>query len=232
MTPARTRIGWLMGRGVTAGCGLTWEVPPAVYGELSSGSLTRREIVTRIQRELRSRQEQVVRDGQLETSILEYFANAIRPDRNDRFRHGFVTTNWNTVIDLVLQRHGQTVWHLNGSIDGPVEAFLTEADTPEQRNGRLENHPGFRWLLESEVCVLAGISLRSAFDREIVHLLGSCPPAQDARSWCVVNESHEDLSRTQTLLRQYADPARIMLVHSSFQDWVRAGLPEWRTISV
>lgn len=222
MRPARTKFGWLLGRGVTAAYGLTWKVPPALYGEVRSGSATREEIVTRIKRELTRQQEQVVGDGRLRNSMLEYFAGAVA---RQHCPHGFVTTNWNTVIDLVLQRHGQAVWHLNGSIDGPDHAFLTEADTPEQRNGSLEGHPGFRWLLESEVCVVAGMSLRAAFDREVLELLASRQAAPDARSWYVVNPSEEDLSRAQALLGQYAERSSIRLVHSSFHDWVGAGLP-------
>jgi hypothetical protein len=110
-------------------------------------------MVAGIKAELGRRQEQALKEGQIDTSSLEALAKAITADGNARVAHGFMTTNWNTIIDLVLRPHGLRVWHLNGSIDGPGDAFLTEADTPEQRKGSLEKHPGFRWLLEAEVCV-------------------------------------------------------------------------------
>jgi hypothetical protein len=228
MTP--NTVGWLLGRGVTAACGFAWEVPPAAYHELRSGPATRDAMVTWIKTDLRRRQDQALKEGQIDTSSLEDLAKAITADRNRRWTHAFITTNWNTVIDLVLQPHGQRVWHLNGSIDGPADAFLTQADTPEQRNGSLEKHPGFRWLLEAEVCVVAGMSLRWAFDREVLHLLGTRQRGRNGRSWCVVNQSEDDLSRTHALLSQYASHESIRLVRSSFQDWVRAGLLELKTI--
>jgi hypothetical protein len=183
-------------------------------------------MVTGIKADLGRRQEQALKEGQIDTSSLEELAKAITADGNARVAHGFVTTNWNTIIDLVLRPHGLRVWHLNGSIDGPGKAFLTEADTPEQREGSLEKHPGFRWLLDAEVCVVAGMSLRCAFDRELLHLLGTRQRGQNSRSWCVVNQSQDDLDRTYALLSQYASRASIRLVRSSFQDWVRAGLLE------
>jgi hypothetical protein len=221
-----SKVGWLLGRGVTAATGFSWKVPAAVYRELRSGSLTRDAMVTRIKADLKRHQHQALTEGHIDTSTLEELAKAIKADRNGRSTHGFITTNWNTVIELVLQAHGQPVWHLNGSIDGPADAFLTEADTPEQRKGGLDQHPGFRWLLEAEVCVVAGISLHCAFDRQVLHLLGTSQHGRNCRSWCVVNESQEDLSRSHALLGQYVSRESLRLVHSPFQDWVRAGLPE------
>jgi hypothetical protein len=222
-------VGWLLGRGVTAGCGFAWRVPPSLYRAFRSGSLTREAMVARIKADLARHQEQALREGRIDTSCLEHLAQAVAAQRSRGGRHGFVTTNWNTLIERVLRAHGQPVWHLNGSIDGPGDAFLTEADTPVQRKGDLSSHPGFRWLREATVCVVAGMSLRCAFDRELLQLLATRRRARHSRRWCVVNESDHDLSRSHALLRQHAGGVEIRLVRSSFQDWVRAGLPELNT---
>jgi len=226
---------WLAGRGVSLNCGLEWDVPAELYEAFKRGELPREALARRISEELARAQE----SAPIDTWPLDSLLLALRKHGNQReWKHLFVTTNWDTVLDEVLQSHPAhegveaSVAHLNGSIDDPSTLF-TEADSREARDAAININAGFQNLLKAQVCVVVGISLSNALDQELVARLGSrqdVPAASGA--WLVVNHAPEEVQRVCDVLREHLPRARLIPVTTPFDAWVRGGMPELRELGV
>jgi hypothetical protein len=217
---------WLVGRGIAEGCGLAWQVPPEWYAAFRRGELARRELVERIRCALRRAQDDALARGRIDTSSIDRLARVLANGSFGRCEHAFVTTNWDTLLELALSPHGHRVWHLNGSIDGGGE-LLTELDERRGRDAAMTRNPGFRLLLEAETCVLAGLSLKSRPDRELVERMGAEQhwlPAGD--TWLLVNHDRAELARVAAMLRERLPRSSVVPVGLPFEQWVAAGLPE------
>ncbi len=216
---------WLVGRGIAESCGLAWQVPPEWYDAYRRGRLTRAPLIERIRGALRRAQEEHIARGRIDTSLIDALARALEKGRFARCEHAFVTTNWDTLLDRALRPYGRTVWHLNGSIDGDGE-LLTELDERRGRDDALMRNAGFRRLLEAQTCVLAGLSLKSAPDRELVERLGVEQQWRPAgESWLLVNHDPAELERIAAILRQHLPRSTIRAVETPFEKWLAAGLP-------
>jgi hypothetical protein len=220
---------WLFGRGVSASCGLAWDVPERLYQAFRSGEIGREELTRRIREQLSRAQAEALRAGRLELAPLEALLERLQGANRPGWKHAFVTTNWDTLLERVLDAR---VWHLNGSIDGDG-ALLTEADTREEHDAALGSSQGFRQLLEAEVCVVAGVSLRSALDKQLVARLGSGQKwAPAGEHWIVVNHDAGEIAHVSRLLEAQLEHSRIAAVKTPFEGWVRAGMPELRELGV
>jgi hypothetical protein len=228
---------WLVGRGVSASCGLNWEVPPSLYEAFRRGELGREALIARIRKELAAAQDAALASGCARLSPLANLLRALfHANRSDAWSHLFVTTNWDTLLDHALAAHhrpgrtdiGRRVQHLNGSIAaGGEHAFLTEADSQDEREAALEAHPGFQQLLRANLCVLAGMSLQNRADKELVARLGTRQgwlPAGE--SWIVVNHNAREIARVSELLRAQLPRSRVAALATPFDGWVESGLPE------
>jgi hypothetical protein len=216
-------VAWLAGRGVAQSCGLDWEVPEVLYEALHAGKLRRTEFEARIREALAAAQAVGLTDGSIDPMPLERLLDCLDRRTSHGWRHVFLTTNWNTLLDRVLARRGGRVWHLNGSVEttGHLDTEIDNRDAAY----RVE---GFDYLARAQVCVLAGLSFASRLDRALLERLGG----KAYRACIVVNEEAADAARAAGLLHDKSPCARITQVHATFENWVRGGLRELRPLGV
>jgi hypothetical protein len=228
------KIVWLTGRGVSISCGLDWEVPSELYEAAKRGEMDREALCRRICDEL----HRVQAAAGLDTRPLDVLLATLRNQGNRDWKHAFVTTNWDTVLDEVLAAHpphdsiDPVVAHINGSIEDP-KALLTELDSGAARDSAFEANKGFQQLLKAQVCVVVGLSLRTHLDKELVSMLGSrqsWSPAGD--TWLVVNHDAGEVQHACELLRERLPRSKVSAIATPFDTWVRNGLPELRSLGV
>lgn len=218
------QVTWLIGRGIAESCGLSWQVPEEWYDERRRGELSREALVERIRHALHKEQHECLARGGIDTSAIDRLARQL-PEF-----HGFVTTNWDTILDVALAPYGRRVWHLNGSIADHGD-ILTELDSREGRDHSLARNPGFKALLGAQTCILAGLSLKSRLDRELVERLGAEQAWMPAgERWVVVNQDPGELRFTTDAIDKRLPRSTVIPVDVRFEEWVAAGLPGLDTI--
>ena len=198
---ASKTLGWVLGRGVARAFGFSWRVPDDDYAAFRAGALSRGQLVDRIRAALGTRQA----DATLDELRVGRFARALPR----RCTHIVATTNWNTLLDRALEQHGVRVLHLNGSLDDTEGPLLTELD---RRDDAVQ--PPLAALASAHACVLAGLSVESELDRDLLAQLGAI------REWYVVNPDERAAHRICAML-----PGRSTLIPVAFERWVDAGLP-------
>ena len=94
-------------------CGLCWDVPAPLEAAFRRGRIGRRELTERICASLAHAE----RDPSLDCRPLD--ALLARLPALAGWRHAFVTTNWDGLLDRALARRGiGRALHLNGSVAG------------------------------------------------------------------------------------------------------------------
>jgi hypothetical protein len=218
-------VAWLLGRGVAESCGFSWQVPERIYRAFLRGHVGRENLVREIRERLRRKQAEHYVQQRIDHAPLDRLALALAGRAGVGSLHVFVTTNWDTIIDRALAPHGHRVWHVNGSIDdGLASRFLTEADTRSRRAPAAS--AGWRELVRADALVLAGLSLRSALDRELIEALGAAQAQMPAgAAWLIVNHSRVDTLRIAALVRESIPGSSVSAVTMGFSHWIDAGLP-------
>lgn len=201
---------WLMGRGVSASCGFSWLPRPHARAQAIRG-------------ELRKAQHRALAQGDIDLGCLDRLLAALRAHPA---RHTFVTTNWNTVLDSALRRHGYPpAVHLNGSIADGGD-LLKAQERQDARRAPLETHPGFRRLAAAESGVLAGLSLQGRLDHELLERVGRAHRRPAASRWIVVNADAGQVRAACALLQRCLPGAAVLPVARPLAAWVDAGMPE------
>ena len=111
------RVDWLFGRGLSIGCDLSWSVP------VEWRTLAREEQIARIKAALRDDMGQASVDCSVIRSLLGLLERHTVP----RWRHLFITTNWDYLLQREMPALGLTVqppwfanthvFHLNGTVE-------------------------------------------------------------------------------------------------------------------
>lgn len=205
---------WLAGRGVSMSCGLCWDVPQALDQAFRAGRITRSELTDRICEELGCAE----RDAAVDLRPLRALLERLRAAQG--WRHAFVTTNWDGLLERALREHGfERPLHLNGSI--AERNILTEPDSDEAREAVPQAREGLRRLVEADLCVVVGLSLSNRLDKGLVRRLA----AKRGGCWLVVNHSAPEVRRTCEELRRQLPAAAVSAVELPFEAWVQAGMP-------
>jgi len=205
---------WLAGRGVSMSCGLCWDVPPELEARYRRGEIGREALVARICDQL-SRAEM---DARIDTDpIRELF---VRLASANRFRHSFVTTNWDGLLDRELRAHGfAPALHLNGSC--AERNILLATDDERAREAVPQAREGLRRLMDADLAVAAGLSLASRLDEGLVARLRG----KRGGRWLVVNHDAAEVRRTCELLRAQLPQCAVSALNEPFDAWVAHGLP-------
>jgi hypothetical protein len=173
---------WLFGRGLSIGCGLTWDVPEEWQ------AIPRPEKVEKIRLTLAAEMDSP------SVSI-----------RSIREFHLFLTTNW----DFLLQREVLSflpdefvpvwlstshVFHINGTVekltDQPLRSpFLLTEDPESQRTNSVEANTAFGKMIWETTFVVVGMSFECATDKFLLYHLNRVEddlPIGESR-WIIVN---------------------------------------------
>ncbi|HZM36915.1 MAG TPA: hypothetical protein VFC18_20830 [Burkholderiales bacterium] len=205
---------WLAGRGVSMSCGLDWDVPPALEAARHAGEISRAALGERIASALERAQD----DAAIDCRPIDAMLERIRGPSG--WRHAFVTTNWDALLDRALERHGfEPPLHLNGSV--AARNLLLEDDGESAREAVPQVREGLRRLAQAELVVVAGLSLASRLDKALVARLAG----KHGGRWLVVNHDAGEVRRCCAALEQRLPGCTVQAVALPFDRWVAAGLP-------
>lgn len=224
---------WLMGRGISIGCGLDWEVP------VNWRDLPRETQIERIKRDLSSESLK----PEIDTSDIQTLLLTLRNQTTDNWQHYFVTTNWDTLLEMAIDRlrlksvpgwlSDSAVAHLNGVIEAGNSyrsPFLLETDSAELRIPSIEANRAFASIAWSRHIIMVGMSFECRVDRG---LLGAFSGVSDdlpigESNWVVINPGDRHLVFASEQIRKALPFSRIIPVAMDFRAWLRRGLPELR----
>ena len=195
-------------------CGLHWDVPPALEAAARRGDITREELKARICAALARAQDDPALDcGPLDALLARLAAS-------NGWRHGFVTTNWDELLDRAAARHGfEPPLHLNGSVS--ARDILVEDDDERARDAVPQARAGLRSLMQADLVVAAGLSLASRLDKALVSRLAGKRGAR----WVVVNHDAGEVRRAREELHRRLPGCSVSAAELPFDAWVAAGLP-------
>jgi len=227
-----TCVTWLIGRGLSIGCGLTWVVP-AAWSELE-----REARIDRIKETLREEMNREYVDTKPIRSLLGILAAHTAPG----WRHEFLTTNWDYLLQreiLNLQLKVQPSWlanshvsHLNGTIENlPDNAhrspFLLEEDPPEQRCFTPEANAAYNRMIWRSVFVVVGMSFECATDRFLLSALSRVEddlPIGEA-TWTILNPDDAALQSACDRIQAALPFARVHGVRTTLEMWLVDRMP-------
>jgi len=222
---------WLLGRGTSAACGLKWVVPNAWRSEPREAQIEKIKLA--LQKEMKL--------PTIDKTPLRSFLSQLASGTNRRWRHGFLTTNWDTLLEETIDElnltevppwlSDSTVFHFNGSIDQPTNdyrsPFLLETDEPSQRYQTAEANKAFAKLMWATHVVVVGMTFNCPMDKL---LLDEFNTIQDdlpvgGSHWIIVNRNSESVIAVAERIRTTFPNALITRMNKEFEKWVQEGLP-------
>ena len=230
------RVDWLFGRGLSIGCNLSWSVPLAWH------ALARDQQITRIKDALRAEMEQPGVDCSVIRRLLQVLARHTAPG----WRHLFITTNWDFLLQREIQALGLTVlpswlsnshvYHLNGTVEELLNnaqrsPFLLEQDPSAQRIATHEANAAFGNMIWNRTFVVVGMSFECETDKFLLSALSRIQddlPIGESR-WVVINPDHAALTAFGARLRHVMPRADVKGLPMTLEEWLDAGLPELRS---
>ena len=237
MHSASTDVVWLFGRGLSIDCGLTWDVPR------EWNQLNREDRIDRIKHQLRLEMDSPC----VNTQTLGKFIHFLGDHTRKGFRHVFITTNWDYLLQREVDRckadlHWQSrptwlldsaVFHLNGTVENLANdqyrsPFLLTDDSTQQRTLTVEANKAFTLLTWQRVFILMGMSFECETDRNLLWHLNQIEdhlPIGESR-WFIVNPDGGAATVVRDRLHRTLPAATFCLVQKTFTCWRMAGFPE------
>lgn len=227
------RVDWFFGRGLSIGCGLSWDVPAAW------GWLPRNEQIDRIKETIRQEMSKPdIRTGDI-SSLLDLLSS----HTIESWQHQFYTTNW----DYLLQREISSKWHeskprwlgsshvyhLNGTTEMLANNcnrsdFVLVNDNVNYRTRTCETEKAYKQIAWNRNFVVVGMSFECDVDRFILQSLSNIEdylPIGDSR-WIIVNPDEATLHNIKGRILTALPRGTVDCVHSDFASWLQSGLPE------
>jgi len=230
------KVVWCFGRGLSIGCGLTWDVPAEWRG------VPREEKVEKIRKALLD--EMIA--PRVSVGGIKVFLTDLARMTEPPWRHLFVTTNW----DYLLQREllafipnktvprwltKSWVYHLNGTVEEPWDCpdrspFLLVEDPHTQRTLSREANDALTYFQTASHFVVVGMSFECSTDRFFLHQLcklgGDFPVGES--EWLVVNPNHVNLANVCRRIEKALPDARVDGVWHTLDEWRGEGFREMR----
>lgn len=232
-------VEWFFGRGLSIGCGLTWDVPQ------EWNAFSRDELIAHIKAAIASEMSAAYVD----TTDIRLFLDLVAEHTVSPWRHQFHTTNWDYLLQreiLALGHKVQPPWsaethvyHLNGTVEdlpnnSQRSAFVLESDPPQARVRTVEGNIAYNKFIWSQTFVVVGMSFECDVDK---YLLSALNRVEDdlpigESFWVVVNPNAEALDITCARLQASLPRARIVKREATFRTWLNAQLPELQSLGV
>jgi hypothetical protein len=232
---------WLMGRGLSMECGLTWREPGEWQG------LPRMERIEKIKREVRAEMD----SPKVNPAPIQDFLRFLQNRTATQWQHLFMTTNWDYLLQRELcaitgglkvplwlhQGAGSHVHHLNGSVEEETQhrsPIMLEDDCGTERVETTEANYAFNYLICERTFVVVGMSFACGTDRYLirqVRKMRDWMPIGESH-WIIVNPYESDLNAICSQIREALPGARVEPVKATLGDWRRADFPNLRTKGV
>lgn len=227
-----TVLVWMFGRGASISCGLRWSVPQEWIDD------SREEQIRKIKTKLGHEMHQ----PHVNTEPYRILLSVLSDRTNPGWKHLFVTTNWDTLLEKEIERldlnevpdwlSDTFVFHYNGSIEEPSNEFRTpfllEQDPASQRNRSVEGNSAFNRMIWQRHFVVVGMSFNCPTDRSLLEELSSVGndlPIGES-SWIILNPNGDALAAVCKSIQSALPSATILAVQKRFDEWFQVGLPE------
>jgi len=224
-------IHWLFGRGASIGCNLTWAVPETWK------PMPREEKIDRIKKAIIKEME----SSKIDTSPYNKFLNHLRNRTNENWRHRFVTTNWDCLLESEIDNLNlkvlpewmadSHVYHINGTVENyPNQAFgspfLLEEDRHSEREPTPEADIIFNKMVWDTRFVVVGMSFECEMDR---FLLGSINRVEDDlpignSAWLVLNPDKAVLDISSSRIATALPRSKVYTKAIGFNEWLDEGM--------
>jgi len=226
-------IYWLIGRGASISCNLRWEVPPELR------KLERTEQIKEIKSALKTEMD----SAKVTTEPYRQFLYLLGNHTVEGWRHSFVTTNWDYLLQKEINNLGLTilpswlssshVYHINGTVEDLEDnsnrsPFILEDDGPEQRIQTVEGNTAFTKMIWGQIFVVIGMSFECKADK---FLLSSLNKIEDdlpigESIWLIINPNEIVLNQSAQRIQRALPQARVCVLKEKFDGWVQNKMPE------
>jgi|SRR5882672_11450091 len=226
-------VNWLFGRGLSISCNLTWAVP----GDWRT--LRREDQIGRIEKAL----PKEMAAAHVDTSVIRRFLDTISSRTNSAWRHRFVTTNWDYLLQREVLRLGLTevpswmdnshVFHINGTVEvlkdnSQRSAFVLEDDPSSARVSTTEANVAWNKMLWDRLFVVIGMSFECEVDKFLLTALSRVEDEMPIgeSTWIVLNPAQRALGATCERVQRKLPRAKVVRVLSTFAAWLESGMRE------
>lgn len=223
---------WLVGRGASIACGLCWTEPP------SWADMPRQDRICRIKQTLRLEMCKSHVSIEPYRRLVQYLENHTAAS----WRHRFVTTNWDTLLQKVLDElypsacpsqwlRDTYVSHLNGSVSRNTNPdfhsdFLLEDDPRGSRREKPQSNMIYNRILVSAYFVILGMSFECQTDASLLRAVQSADMRAQRGTWLLVNPSRSSLEQSCSTVKTAMPACRILPVQRGMVEWIEEGLPD------
>ncbi len=230
---------WFFGRGASISCGIDWQTPD------EWGALKRDEKIKNI---IDILQMEMFKNG-IDTTPYKELLNILATKTNSNWRHYFITTNW----DYLLQKEIQNlkfavlpnwlaeshVFHLNGSVEPMTNSkyrsqILLETDPSENRQFSVEENKAFNHAIWCNTFVIVGLSFHYEIDKYLLKAIQTVQddvPIGDSR-WLILDTEKNSAEKIAERIQKALPRAIIEYVITNFADWVKLQIPEIKKLNI
>jgi hypothetical protein len=182
---------------------------------------------------------------------IREFLMSLNEHTAQEWRHLFVTTNWDYLLQRELNKMvhtlalpawlhlgaGSHVYHLNGTVEAGTQhrsCFMLQDDKGPERTQTTEANYAFGHMICERTFVVVGMSFECGADKFLLTQLKKvedCMPIGES-NWIIVNPHGETLETVCGLIRQALPAAHVESVKSKFADWRHTECPTLKTKGV
>lgn len=233
-----TTVSWLIGRGLSIACGLTWSVP-AEWGDLE-----RETKVDQIRNALRAEMDA----AHVDSTPIQNFLDCLAKYTTEGWRHEFMTTNWDYLLQREIQKLGlkirptwmaeSHVYHLNGTVElrpnhnEHGSPFLLEEDSAAVRHWTVEANVAYNRMIWRRVFVVVGMSFECATDRFLlsaIHRVEDGLPIGESQ-WLILNPDSRALDSARERISLALPSAHVETEDEGLESWLNCGLPQLQKV--
>jgi hypothetical protein len=225
---------WMFGRGLSIECGLKWK-EPSEWTQYS-----RVERIERIKRALRVEMVSPHVHRAPIRDFLMFLAQRTAPE----WRHLFVTTNWDYLLQLELRAMvdgsraprwlhngaGSWVHHVNGTVEEGTQhrsRFMLEDDSGMGRTETTEASHVFNCVICERTFVVVDMSFECDTDKYLLRQLNKVEDWMPIGEgpWITVNPCGQVLESNGSRIHGALQAAQVVPVKSTFAEWRNEGYP-------
>ena len=205
--------------------------------------MSRAEKIARIQDQIRNEMILAKVSGEPYRRLLDLLGKGTRSG----WRHQFITTNWDFLLQREILRLGLTVlppWlanshvsHMNGTVEilpnnANRSPFLLEDDPSTQRTWSIEANVVYNKMICGQYFVVVGVSFECDTDRFLLKALGDFEDDLEVGEshWIVLNPDQAALDKVICAIQQHLPRATITPVQRTFGQWLDNRMPELRLL--
>ena len=177
----------------------------------------------------------------IDTTLFKTFLQNLKDRTNQGWRHKFVTTNWDCLLEREINAlnleveppwlASTHVYHVNGTVDDSGDnsfdsPFLLEDDPCQQRISTPEANIISNYMIWDTIFFVIGMSFECEMDRFLLASLnkveGDLPIGSSI--WLVINPDKETLETSSSNIASALPRAKVYTTQKHFEEWMNEGM--------